>query len=81
VDHALERQPPGARGDRGAGGQGAARLDQPVALGLQRRPGCARDRRRDAAAVGEAPVGRIDDGVDRLGEQVPADQLEEAPGR
>jgi hypothetical protein len=50
---------------------------QCIAFGLQLRPGRARDDSGDAAAMGKKAIRRIDDGVDRLAQEVSPDDPEE----
>jgi hypothetical protein len=55
-------------------------LNQKLRFLLQFRAGGARDDARDPAAVREVAVGGVDDGVDRLVQQIAADDPEDATG-
>jgi len=80
MDHPLEGQPAGCGDHRAARGERPARGDDAVGLDLQLRAGGARDDRGDPAAVRKLAVRRVDDRVDRLLEQVAANDVKEAPG-
>src|SRR5919201_4397256 len=81
VDHSLERQLARAGDDRVAGGKWPPVTDQAIGLGLQLRPRGARDDPCHAAAVREVAVRRVDDGFDRLFQEVAVHHLEGAAGR
>jgi len=80
MDHAFEGKlsRPGRNG--AARGEGTVPLNQEIGLRLQSRTGGGRNDAGDAAAVGELPVGGVDDGVHRLPEQVAANDDEAAAG-
>jgi hypothetical protein len=80
VDHALERQLSCGSDHRATHGNRAAAAHDAIGLFLQRCSRGARNDAGDAAAVREVAVGGVDDGLDRLFEQVAADDLEDPAG-
>src|SRR5207247_6367177 len=81
VDHALERQLSRGGDHRAARRDRAAAADDAIGLLLQRRSRGAGDDPGDAAAVRELAVGGVDNGLDRLFQQVAADNLEDSARR
>src|SRR5688572_500045 len=78
MDYTPEGQLAGRGCHRRAGLERAVAAHQAVGFLLQDRAGRARDDAGDAAAVGEAPVGRVDDGLHRFLQQVAAYDVEDA---
>src|SRR5207302_3647662 len=81
VDHALERQLSRGGDHRAARRDRAAAAHDASGLLLERRSRGARNDAGDAAAVREVAVGGVDDRLDRLFQQVAADDLEDPAGR